>query len=66
MPGLSPSSPGDSLDSKNQSKPTDASLEVTDNKNQVSDSAHAHPISHPWESSEAFAGFGGVADEVGP
>ena len=27
---------------------------------------HAHQISHPWESSEAFAGIGLVADGVGP
>ena len=27
---------------------------------------HAHQISHPWESSEAFAGVGLVADGVGP
>ena len=27
---------------------------------------HTYPISHPWESSEAFAGMRQVADEVGP
>ena len=27
---------------------------------------HAHPISHTWESSEAFAGIGSLAEEVGP
>ena len=28
--------------------------------------AHAHPISHPLESPEAFAGIGLLTDEVGP
>jgi hypothetical protein len=51
---------------------TDANLE--DNVSQMrsaktsseKSSAHAHPISHPWESSEAFARIGLVADGVGP
>ena len=47
MPGDSPSIPGDSLRVTSQLKPTDASLEVTATKEQASDSAHAHQISHP-------------------
>ena len=47
-------------------EPTDASLEVTANQKHASDSAHAHPISHPEECSNALARIGLVADGVGP
>jgi hypothetical protein len=69
--GLEYQVPGDSLK-------TDASLvenaNLEDNVSQMrsaktssdKSSAHAHPISHPWESSEAFARIGLVAEGVGP
>ena len=63
--------PGDSLRT-DASLVENASLEVNSSQMRSAKispeklSAHAHPISPPWESSEAFARMGLVADGVGP
>ena len=62
--------PGDSLRT-DASLVENASLEVNSSQMRSAKispeklSAHAHPISPPWESSEAFARMGLVADGVG-
>ena len=68
MPRAGPrcQNPGDSLKNSAKLEPTDASLEVTANQKHASDSAHAHPISHPEECSHALDRIGLVADRVGP